>query len=67
MVKDKFLSKIFILLAFCLLAQASAHAQEKKFNLCYYGVVTNVNDQNMLNITQDLFYAQLRGVGNLEP
>ena len=64
--KGRFLSKAVFLLAFCLFAQAFCFAQEKKYNLYYYGVVTNVNDQNMLNITQDLFFAQLRGIGYLE-
>lgn len=66
MVKGKFLSKKILLLALCVFAQALCFSQEKKFNLCYFGVVTNVNDQNMLNITQDLFFAQLRGIGYLD-
>lgn len=49
------------------MAQGFLFAQEEKYNLYYYGVVTNVNDQNMLNITQDLFFAQLRGIGYLNP
>lgn len=64
--KGKFLSKAIFLLALSLFAQAAGFAQEKKYSLYYYGVVTNVNDQNMLNITQDLFFAQLRGISYLE-
>lgn len=66
MAKGKFFAKTIFLAALCLFAQGLSFAQEKKYNLCYYGVVTNVNDQNMLNITQDLFFAQLRGISYLE-
>lgn len=66
MVKRSFFAKTFFLVALSVLAQGLLFAQEKKFNLYYYGVVTNVNDQNMLNITQDLFFAQLRGISYLE-
>lgn len=66
MAKGKFFAKTIFLAALCLFAQGLCFAQEKKFSLYYYGVVTNVNDQNMLNITQDLFYAQLRGISYLE-
>ena len=62
------MSKVFFLaLSVLALGTSVLHAQDgaQKYNLCYYGVVTNVNDQNMLNITQDLFYAQLRGIGYL--
>lgn len=64
--KGKFLSKALFLLALSLFALGNSFAQEKKYNLYYFGVVTNVNDQNMLNITQDLFFAQLRGISWLE-
>ncbi|MBO4546451.1 MAG: hypothetical protein J5700_02620, partial [Treponema sp.] len=60
------MSKMIFLLALSLFAQAAGFAQDKKFSLYYYGVVTNVNDQNMLNITQDLFFAQLRGISYLD-
>lgn len=63
------MSKVFFLaLSVLALGTSVLHAQDgaQKYNLCYYGVVTNVNDQNMLNITQDLFYAQLRGIGYLD-
>lgn len=63
------MSKALFLAAFVLAFGAAAlQAQDagKKFNLRYYGVVTNVHDQNMLNITQDLFYAQLRGINWLD-
>ncbi|MBO7123383.1 MAG: hypothetical protein J6V90_08905 [Treponema sp.] len=66
MVKGKFLSKKILLFALCVFAQTLCFSQDKKFNLYYFGVVTNVNDQNMLNITQDLFFAQLRGIGYLD-
>ena len=66
MAKGRLFFKTVFLLAFCLLAQGFCFAQEKKRALYYFGVVTNVHDQNMLNITQDLFFAQLRGIGYLE-
>jgi hypothetical protein len=66
MAKGRLFFKTVFLLAFCLLAQGFGFAQEKKRALYYFGVVTNVHDQNMLNITQDLFFAQLRGIGYLE-
>ena len=64
-------ARLFLTVFFLSLALGSRtllHAQEdaQKFNLYYYGVVTNVNDQNMLNITQDLFFAQLRGIQSLQ-
>ena len=40
-------------------AQGSA---EKKYPLNYYGIVSNLNDQNILNMAQDLFIAQIRGI-----
>lgn len=40
-------------------AQGSA---EKKYPLHYYGIVSNINDQNILNMAQDLFVAQIRGI-----
>ncbi|MDE6718534.1 MAG: hypothetical protein K2J68_01575 [Treponemataceae bacterium] len=40
-------------------AQGSA---EKKYPLRYYGIVSNLNDQNILNMAQDLFIAQIRGI-----
>ena len=69
MARGGFFSKALFLFAFVFswtsfLVQAQDAA--KKFSLSYFGVVTNVNDQNMLNITQDLFYAQLRGISYLE-
>ena len=66
--KNVFFKKTVFLLALALFLDGLSFAQEaeRKFSLYYYGVVTNVNDQNMLNITQDLFYAQLRGIGWLE-
>ncbi len=71
--KGGFFSKIIFLFALLLanaslLAPALLSAQDaaQKFKLYYYGVLTNVNDQNMLNITQDLFFAQLRGIQSLE-
>lgn len=54
----------------CLAAMSlSARAEDGesgRWTLYYYGVVTNVNDQNMLNITQDLFFAQLRGIDYID-
>lgn len=65
--RNKFFKKVLFLAAF-LCAGALSFAQDDggKFNLYYYGVLTNVNDQNMLNITQDLFFAQLRGIQSLQ-
>lgn len=40
-------------------AQGSA---EKKYPLRYYGIVSNINDQNILSMVQDLFIAQIRGI-----
>lgn len=40
-------------------AQGSA---EKKYPLRYYGIVSNINDQNILSMAQDLFIAQIRGI-----
>lgn len=64
--RKRLCSTFFFLFLLRFFAQGTLCAQEKKFNLYYYGVVTNVNDQNMLNITQDLFFAQLRGINYLD-
>lgn len=48
---------------FLFLCSAVFPQGQEKYALYYYGVVTNVNDQNMLNMTQDLFAAQIRGIG----
>lgn len=40
-------------------AQGSA---EKKYPLHYYGIFSNISDQNILNMMQDLFVAQIRGI-----
>ncbi len=67
MYRRKFLLKTFFLILNTVFLAISAplfaqNAGERNYNLFYYGVVTNVNDQNMLNITEDLFAAQLRGI-----
>lgn len=57
--------RICLTTAIFLFFAVSAFSQDtgqKKYALHYYGVVTNVNDQNMLNMTQDLFAAQVRGI-----
>lgn len=48
---------------FLFLSAAAFPQGQERYALYYYGVVTNVNDQNMLNMTQDLFAAQIRGIG----
>ena len=55
--KNCFVAAIFLFLSVAVFPQG-----QEKYALYYYGVVTNVNDQNMLNMTQDLFAAQIRGI-----
>ena len=65
--RGKRFAKVIVLAATLLLSHLLfAQDDAKRFSLYYYGVLTNVNDQNMLNITQDLFYAQLRGIQSLQ-
>ena len=52
----------FIAAIFLFLSAAVFPQGQENYALYYYGVVTNVNDQNMLNMTQDLFAAQIRGI-----
>lgn len=57
--KFAFLTALFLFFSSAVFGQS---AGDKEYTLYYYGVVTNVNDTNMLNITQDLFAAQIRSI-----
>ena len=42
-----------------------AGAFSQSYSLYFYGVVSNVNDENMIKVTQDLFAAQIRNLNGI--
>ncbi len=58
------MKKKFILLTYLFLFSIFL-ASTESYDLYFYGVVTNINDDSMIKITQDLFSAQIRNINSI--